>query len=452
MRISISPAYRRGTGNLPETRRINMFAEATPTREGAVLQSRPGTQTRYTVGSGPVAGLYSQKGVYGGDVFAVSASTLYRGTTALGVVSGTGPVSFAGSQTELVVCRGRSLHNYEAGVFKTVAFPDGLNVAAVAYIGSRFVAIPTPSVGRFYYTAVLNADSIGGLDFANAESAPDGLLDVARVGDEIWMLGETTIEPHYLTGDSDAPFARAAGRLYQRGVLKTGVSRALDNTLFAIGDDKIVYRFAQVPQRISDHAIEERIKLSVTHEAFDFEWEGHKFFCIRLDSETLAYDVATGEWCEFQTNGGNWNARSACSIDGQPLFGAADSGKVYEFAGWTDDGTALERLFSFAVPITGGSVRVDNLMIGANVGQTELLIGVGAEPVAELRMSRDFETFGGWRTAPLGSQGRYRTLTEWRRLGMYDAPGALGEIRTTAPVPFRVSHVTVNEPGGGRSR
>jgi hypothetical protein len=49
-------------------------------------------------------------------------------------------------------------------------------------------------------------------------------------------------------------------------------------------------------------------------------------------------------------------------------------------------------------------------------------------------------------------EGGYRTVPEWRALGMFDFPGALFEFRVTDPVPFRVSAVKVNDPAGGRQR
>jgi hypothetical protein len=452
MKLPIGPAYRRDAGNLPELRRINMFAESAPTESGSVLQSRPGLTEQYSIGAGPVQGLFALPGVFGGDVFALSANELYRGQTGLGSVSGSGPVSFAASQSQLLVARGGGLSLTTGGAVASVSFPDSASVRSITFVGERFVAA-RDGTGRFYWSDTLNGSAWDGLAYATAESSADELLDVFKVGEELWLVGETTVEPWFFSGtDPDAPYTRASGRLYQRGSLGTGCSAVLDNTLFTVGNDRIVYRFGQVPQRVSDHGIEERIQQAETVAAFAYEHEGHKFFVVRLNTGSWALDVATGQWAEFQTGGSNWIVGSAVSVDGSPLFGSSVDGKVYAFGGWTDDGVALERVFTAAAPLDGEVVPVNRLRIAVNVGQTELLTGLGYDPEAEMRFSRDFETFSDWDTAPLGQQGEYRTLTEWRALGMFDQPGMLFEFRTSAPVPFRVSAVSVNEGGGGRSR
>jgi hypothetical protein len=53
---------------------------------------------------------------------------------------------------------------------------------------------------------------------------------------------------------------------------------------------------------------------------------------------------------------------------------------------------------------------------------------------------------------PIGAQGQYRARPQWRRQGLFDPPGAMFEFRCTDPVDFTVSGVSINEPGGGRSR
>jgi len=58
-----------------------------------------------------LSGRYSKRnGVLGGDLFGVSGTTLYRGTTAVGTVTGDGPVSIAGNETGIMVCAGDDLH------------------------------------------------------------------------------------------------------------------------------------------------------------------------------------------------------------------------------------------------------------------------------------------------------------------------------------------------------
>jgi hypothetical protein len=249
----------------------------------------------------------------------------------------------------------------------------------------------------------------------------------------------------------------ARERVVRQGHHSTGCVCSADNGLFFVGSNRSVYRVADVPQRISDHGIEERILASATAKMFTFQHEGHEFVCVRLDDETLAYDCATQQWCEFQTNGGQWIVFCATMVDGTAYLGHDSNGKIMGWDGWDDLGVDLERRFSAAVQLDQ-PLSIDTLWLWANAGQSTVLSGTGSDPLVEMRRSRDAGiTWTDWADAALGNAaiggtGQYRIIPKWRRLGMFDAPGAMFEFRLTDPVPFRLSKVAINDPGGGRSR
>jgi hypothetical protein len=439
-----------------------MFIEASPTdQEGAVLLSRKGLTERASAGSGPVTGVFQQPGAFiggddagNGDVLWVSGGVLYRDLSALGTIDGDGPVSFAcGGPSEILVTAGASLWLYDGSTLSAVAFPDDADVAKVVFHDGLYIAV-AKNTHRYYWSAVLDGSSWDGLDFASAESKPDRLLDIEVVNDTLWLFGEETTEPWANTGQADAPYQRFEQRIYSKGIRATGCVVEMDQGLFFISNESIAYSLREGPQRISDHGIEERIAASDSVSCFGFVQDGHSFFCVRLDEETYAYDIATQQWCELATYGlSNFRGQCATAPGDAPVFGDSESGKLFELGGWADDEEPLERLFTWAIPMDGGAQSIDSLSVNVNVGWTELLSGQGSSPIAELRTSRDAgATFGNWRSSAMGAQGEYRTRTTWRRLGMFDAPGALGEIRVTDPVGVRMSGVLINEPGGGRSR
>lgn len=447
-------AYRRDNGNLPEFKLENMFVERTPSAEaGVTLLSRPGLLASTTCGAGPVQGVFSQKGTLGGALFVVSGGGLYKDGALLGAIDGTGPASFAASASEVVVTLGASAWSYNGTDLAAIAFPDSASVTAVAFIAGLFVFVRAGS-HKFYWSAVLNARSIDALDFASAESSPDELLDVKVIGDTILFCGQGTIEAWMPTGGLNLPFSRIQQRIYRKGVIATGCAQEHDNALAWVGSDGMVYRSGEVPERLSDHGIEERIEQSTTVSTFSFVYEGHNFFCIRLDSGTFARDAATQQWSEFKSYGRSKFRAQCATTEGRVVtLGDDETGTLWTLSGHKDGADPVVRLFTAAFPLKGGGVTVDNLNVEANTGRTQLLTGQGSDPVLEMRSSRDA---GGqwteWRPAALGQQGQYRTLTRYRRLGMFDAPGAMFEFRCSDPVPLRVSGVTANEPGGGRSR
>lgn len=134
------------------------------------------------------------------------------------------------------------------------------------------------------------------------------------------------------------------------------------------------------------------------------------------------------------------------------ILGDDSTGQIWSFEGFLDGSEPLVREFTGAFPVRG-AIHVDNLEVESNSGWTDELAGQGADPVLEMRSSRDGgATWGHYRSASLGRQGEYRTRTRYRALGMFDAPAAVFGFRCSDPVPLRVSSVKVNEAGGGRSR
>jgi hypothetical protein len=447
-------AYRRERGSLPEFTLVNMFLEKTPSAEnGVVLMSRPPLEAYSTVGSGPIQGVFSKEGTFGGDIFTVSNGQLYRGTTLLGTVNGTGAVSFASSGFEVLVTAGSTLYSYDGTDLQAVTLPDDFHARAVAFISGHFIAI-RDGTHKFYWSAQLDGRDWDALDFASAESEPDNLLDAVEMRGNLYLMGESSIEPWYYTGALDLPFVLVQQRLFPKGTIGTGCAVEMDNALFWVASDGIVYRTADVPERLSDHGIEERISESASVSAYGFILEGHSFFCIRLDDATFAYDAATGQWSEFQSYGrSNFRAISGTSRGQTVILGDDDDGTLWTFSDGFDEEATLVREFTAAFPLKGGTAVVDNVTVDANSGRTDLLAGQGSEPVIEMATSRSAgATWGAFRSARLGAQGEYRSRSRWNRVGMFDAPGAMFKFRVSDPVQLRVSNVLVNEPGGGRSR
>jgi hypothetical protein len=456
-------AYRRDNGNMPELRVVNMMAEQAPTaKQGVVLKSRKGLVESSTIGAGPIQGQFQQPGTFGGDTFTLSGGVLYRAAAALGSIDGSGPVSFATSGAEIVLARGGTSYSYDGTDFQPIDFPDGQNVLAVEFFGDRFIYVPAnPTVGAGgYYWSDLDGDGIAdgrqidGENFANAETAPDGLLDCKVVRDSLFLLGQSTIERHEVTTDPDLPFQKIPHTTQARGVIATGCCCEGDNTLHLIGQDGIFCRLGDVPEQLSDSGIEERIIASTIRRLLRYDYEGHPLILIVLDDDTFAFDARTRQFHNPRSYGlDRFRASSAINVGTDAFLGDETTNQIWTFGGWADDNGPLERLFTAYFPLDKGSVAVDNLWIEANFGRTDLLSGQGSDPQAEMRYSRDAgATWSEWESAALGEQGQYRNIAEWRALGSFDVPGAMFEIRTTDPIGFRISAVHVNDPIPGRSR
>lgn len=444
-------AYRRANGNLPPFELVNMFVEQTPSAKGGLsLLSFPGLASSLTMGTGPINGLYRREDFKSASLYSVSGTHLFQNGTDIQTLNGTGPVSWANTNTELVVTRGQTAYS-NAGDIQPITFPDGANVTAVTAIAERFVYARAGSY-RFYWSALLDGRSVDALDYASAESAPDWLKDVRAVGDILYLAGGESIEAWYPTGDATLPFQRISQRTTSKGVPFTDCMCELDNALHFVGNDRCVYRMAEVPEKISHPGIDELLSAATSIKVFPMVYQGHSVLYVRTDTKTVGYDVSTQEWHERQTWGlDNWIA-FCCEqqSDGAPIFGSSVGDDLLVHSGWAEGTSPLSREWTAAIPLTSAT-RIDSIEVEANSGAADL--SAGSNPEVEMRFSRDRgNTWSDWRTAGLGAVGEYSRRPKWRRLGIFGAPGALFHFRVTDPVPVRVSGVSGQESSAGLSR
>lgn len=141
-----------------------------------------------------------------------------------------------------------------------VPTPDDVGISSVAVLKSYVLCSVTNSQ-RVYFIRPGNT-TIDPLDFFEAESEPDNLVDIIAVGDQVWLLGESSTEAWYATGDATVIFAPVQGRPFSRGSL-LGTPVKLADSVIIVGDDYIAYRITGGAEPISDPSVSERILRSV---------------------------------------------------------------------------------------------------------------------------------------------------------------------------------------------
>lgn len=150
-----------------------------------------------------------------------------------------------------------------------VPVPDDYGVNSIGHIASYVIVIISQGQGvngRFYWIQP-GETTIDPLDFATAERATDGLNGVRVFGDQFWLLGQSTTEVWYPTGDLTTPFARVQGSLFDRGVWEGTDVQIKDSIILVDGIDGTVYQITGGgPRRISTHAIEERIRKAMAEQ------------------------------------------------------------------------------------------------------------------------------------------------------------------------------------------
>lgn len=433
-------SYSRADGRLAPVRLLNLLVEKSPTVPGQIaLLARPGKAPLYARTG--VRGIYREDGVYTGSLFVVAGTTLYKDNVSLGTITGSGSVDFAYTVDGLFIRGGGIVYQYDGATLTATSFPDSASVVSMCALNSILLAV-RGDTGRIYFR--LPADTVwNALDYFSAEREPDPVICIKALADTLWAYGTSSIEPFVPTGDAAVPFQRLSGASISRGVKAAGGVAQLDNTLFHLGEDNAAYRLTDgAPQKISESGQDERFALSSTAETWTFSWVGHTLWVVALDDETLVYDVSSGTWPQFT------NFPAVGFYDGETIYAGGD-------AVWTledrpdDDGDELERLFTYVVP-TEAPLSCDCIEVSLSPGVT----AVDDEPaLIQHRFSDDQgRTWSDWVEASTGFGGEYRKRVRYRRLGMVDAPGRLGEVRITDPTSIRFSGVDMNPPGGGRSR
>jgi hypothetical protein len=448
-------SYKRAETRLPEIVLKNYIGEASPValENGFVLLQRAGLTAFATAGSGPIRGIAREPGCFNGDMIVVSGPTAYRvsaagAVTSLGSIPGSDRVSIAIGPSYALIAYGTGLASTDGATISTVSFPDGAGVVSVAWLNNYFIAVRADSQ-RIYWSAI-NGITFGALDYSAASSTPDELLAVFASANELYLFGEATVEAWYPTGVAVEPFRTAKGREFQKGCAARDSIAKLDNTLFWVGSDGIVYRAGDSsPQRLSDHGIEERIRKASFSDlrAWSFAQDGHTFYALSIGTQgTYVYDVSTGIWGEFSSYGrSTWRAQLGVQGDGSNVYAGDDtSGQIWrlDLDSLVDGSDPIERTFTCGVLAEGEKFPCRSFGVTVATGT----VPIGSAATLEMRFSDDGgQVWGPWDAASLGSTGEYGLEILWYRLGQIKRPGRVFQVRTTDTAPMRVSSAWINE-------
>lgn len=335
---------------------IPVAAEVAGTRTPTKLVDAPGLKPWVWIGNfsvdpvygGPVRGLHDVEG----KLFVVSGSTLYQISNTgiaipLGTVPGTGRVSMAHNQitggNQLLVVNGSSgyVWNTVEQTFERVVDSSYPGAAIAEFIDGYLVQLEP--FGRFIlHSDLADALAYNALDRFEAETAPDMTAGLAILHQEVWALGERTIDVFENVGTAQGTF-RNKGVSISRGCIARWSTGVIDNGLAWLGDDRVVYHARGYdPARISTRAIEVALSecsLTDIRNAFAFVWQdrGHAVYYITVpNGPTFGYDFSTGlwhrrsSWNPVTDVSGRWRLNDLVRHNGKWIGGDASTGKLYE--------------------------------------------------------------------------------------------------------------------------
>lgn len=429
---------------LSAQRCVNLFAEAAPAdaRSPVALYGTPGLVSFGTVGDGPVRLLHEMAGI----LYAVSRDQLYRvsssGTaTLLGTLAGAPmtdyPLFAADNGTQMVVVNtgtGRAtVWDADTATLTPVNDSDFPRVSSVSYVDGYHIFSRQDS-GQWLISDLYEATSYEALDFATAETYPDNLVRVFTDHREVWLFGTKSTEVWTNTGAADFPFQRISGTVLERGCAAAGSVAKLDNSIFWLADDGIVYRASgYTPVRVSTHAIEYALdgyQNLADAQAFCYSQEGHGFYCITFppDDHTWVFDVSTGLWHERESEDadgrslGRWRVASYAGAYNLHIVGDYLTNRLYQLDldEGTENGVAIRRVaVSPVLHADTDRMTMARVEIEAEVG-VGLSSGEGSDPQMMLEWSDDGgRTWSNEHWSSLGRRGRYMRRVRWHRLGQF---------------------------------
>lgn len=306
-----------------------------------ILRGAPGYRLFANVGDGPIRAAADVEGkllvVSGEEVYRVNRDTT---TDLLGTLPGEGRATITHNQegggNKVVFGNGTRGYTYDTitGVYAQItdeAFPGFL---VCDYLDQYILGIE-PQRRFAFHSDLADAREYSTIDVFEAEGAPDRLMGQAVIGGQWWLFGERTTEIFANTGAATGTFQRIPGATIDRGLAGTHAVAKLDNALWILGDDGIVYRsngYSFI--RVSTHAIEQALRTCDLTQVFfqTFEDAGHKILYVTApDGRTWGFDVATQEWARRESFGLNrWRMNVLVKWAGVWLVGDYQHGKMYQ--------------------------------------------------------------------------------------------------------------------------
>lgn len=449
---------KREIARLPYCHILNMLVEPDPSNQvdGLVRIQRPGLAAFRLLPEGPCRGINRIDDALGGYWFTVNGTHAYRvefngsAHDQLGSLPGTDAVQIAIGRDRVLFAGNGNAYAWNGSVWSTIVMPGAEPVGGVAFINGYFV-ITVAGSDRFYWIAPGEVDP-DPLSYATAERQADNLLGPFTLGDELWLFGGDSIEVWFPTTDADAPFQRANSRVYEKGGISRDAIVMADNTLWAIGADRVVYRFTPTPQRVSDYAIEEQLRLANSNSVslWSLSHNGHTVVVVQIpDQGTWGYDVSTGLWSQFSSYGQeDWRVSTGFTSEDKTLCGDDTSGQLWVLDATisTDGNSVFTRDITGMVEVVGRPVRCDSFSIRCASGWSPTPV---LEPKLRVRWSDDQgATWSDWELLSLGMMGQYAGEPTLRQLGLIDAPGRIFWLRMTDDAVFRINYARMNEAWG----
>lgn len=459
-------AYKR-TG-FPEAVTVNCYSEAAPTKIGQpeALLARPGLAAFKQVGTAPIRALFQKDGLFDNLAVIVANDRVHLVTAGGAVTTLTGDavegqelVDIDGGldadyNSVIRIATGDAMYRVSSADYLVVRedFPTtgGAGATSVAFVGGYWLGVEAGSDAMYYQLPA--ATTWNALQFASAEYAPDPLVAVRQRGDQFFLLGTSTAEGWYLTGNASSPLEPYGGLKFDFGCRARASAVNCKGALIWVDSDCMVRMTTGGDASIiSDNGLAEQIRKVDAAElrASFFAKDGHAFYVLTLAAEaTWVYDLSTKKWVRFRTTLYDyWRANLFCNIGDLALAADKLSNQIWSIDPdrRTDGDDSFQMEFSAFLPPADNPQPLGNCVLDCELGGSPAT-GQGSNPIVTLQVSRDDgKTYGDLKQRPLPVMGAYTVKPKWNGLGQTRPGfGAVFKFYISDPVVRRVSGVRLN--------
>lgn len=376
----------------------------------------------------------------------------------LGEMSGGDIVTMASTANEMaIVVRGGNSYVWDGSTLTdTTLNPNFEFYQDVAVINQRAFYVPLNG-GPIAFSEVNDLGTINAANFIDAQLLPDNNVGNINYRNNMYILGEQSIEAFRPTGNADIPIQRdEAGSIFDTGYVAGKVLYAdtfgflgrLRNGSFGFH----VMGQGKCP-RISNPAVEEILNEQYNVEelaecvGMRYKWKGYEVVVFTLQRHTFCF--SNGNWFFQESRISGENVQSPwCGIHlvfayGRYLIGDRSCANIGSLAdGKADYGENIEReIVTF--------VRVPrNEYFSFSTLTWDCLVGTGSEnsDTIGISVSQDGLLYGPMVWRSLGELGSYRKMIRWVMAGGFGTYENFMGLRTriTAQVDFAADALQVD--------
>lgn len=432
-------------------RHLNMYAEMTPEGEKSQVSfyGTPGLNLFTSFGDTPVRGMMTVGSfiyiVHRGVFWEVNNAGVKTNRGTLNTTSGR--VFFANNGTQIAFVDGV---NYYVYVIATTT----LSVVTTNLIGTPIditfqdgYGLLAYADGRFQKTSAYAFQTLNALEYATAESNPDGLVRIIADHGEVVLAGDQTVEFWQNNGALDFPYSNQRGTTLEFGLAAANTLVKYNDSLCGLfknkmGQVQVMVMRGHALDKVStpelDYLINNYAAVSDAT-AYSYLLGGHPMYQVNFPTagKSWLFDATTNMWTALESGLSGGRHRGEILVDylNKPRVSDYSNGDVYTLNAdtYTDNGSPIPReIVTRHVSGAGNRLFISSLQIDFETG-VGLISGQGSTPQAMLQISKDNgHTWGNEIWTSIGAIGTYLTRAIWRRLGA--ARDWTFKIRVTDPV------------------